>query len=445
VNLTGCEFENNVAGSTGGGGGMALWGDHELVLTDCQFVGNSSALGGGAIVQDNGSTLRGYDLHFEGNSANSSGGGVRKSSLAGFLHLEDCQFDSQTITSVDGYGGAGLYISGEAVLVNCSIESSTATGNAGNIGGGLHTYFGSSVYLESCTLRNNTAHSGGALFCRGSLTMDSCWVQGNSAATTGGAVGFADEAECLLQACTFVENSAGSDGGAAAFYLGSAPLFEACTFYGNDPDHLSLYAGAAPQLVRCLLTHAFNGPAVTSTPDAGVPALSCTDIWGNYGGDWTGIIADQQHTSDNFSANPRYCDHDADDLTLYDDSPCAAANSPCGQIVGAWGVNCESGVSAAPEVLPNAFALAPVTPNPFNPMTRVTYTLPEGGVVELAIYDAAGRLVRVLVGGETQTAGRYEVVWDGCDDTGRGQSSGLYFVRLRAGDREFTRKAVLIR
>ena len=78
---------------------------------------------------------------------------------------------------------------------------------------------------------------------------------------------------------------------------------------------------------------------------------------------------------------------------------------------------------------PEAMALFPNTPNPFNPSTRITYRIPEPGQVDLTIYNVLGQQVRVLVR-DHQSPGRYDVLWDGRDGFGRYVSSGVYFYRL---------------
>ena len=69
----------------------------------------------------------------------------------------------------------------------------------------------------------------------------------------------------------------------------------------------------------------------------------------------------------------------------------------------------------------------------------------EGGRIELSIFDSAGRLVRVLVSGNEESAGRYEKVWDGRDSSGREVSSGAYFYRLQVGESRETGKMLLVR
>lgn len=83
-------------------------------------------------------------------------------------------------------------------------------------------------------------------------------------------------------------------------------------------------------------------------------------------------------------------------------------------------------------------------PNPFNPVTTVSFELPVRQMVDLSIYDVSGRLVRTLVDG-SMNAGTHEMVWDGRSATGEAGASGVYFYRLQAENFSETRKMILIR
>ena len=113
----------------------------------------------------------------------------------------------------------------------------------------------------------------------------------------------------------------------------------------------------------------------------------------------------------------------------------------------------ESGWSAAgpgditgdePSPVPQANYLSQNFPNPFNPMTTIRFGLSERALVSLKVYDAAGRLVAVLVDEERQ-ADVYEEAWDGKDTGGSAVASGVYIYRLIAGDFRETRKMVVLR
>jgi len=87
-------------------------------------------------------------------------------------------------------------------------------------------------------------------------------------------------------------------------------------------------------------------------------------------------------------------------------------------------------------------------PNPFNPLTTITYEIP--GVrsderrVTLTIYSVDGSAVRTLVDRVAQP-GRQSVVWDGRDDGGRRVASGVYFYRLRSDDVSTERRMLLLK
>jgi hypothetical protein len=93
---------------------------------------------------------------------------------------------------------------------------------------------------------------------------------------------------------------------------------------------------------------------------------------------------------------------------------------------------------------PEAAYLRQNYPNPFNPATRIAFGLAAPEHVSLRIYDAAGRLVRVLVEG-ARPAGHYSELWDGRDSRSAAVASGIYFYRLQAGAFTETRKMVLTR
>jgi hypothetical protein len=88
--------------------------------------------------------------------------------------------------------------------------------------------------------------------------------------------------------------------------------------------------------------------------------------------------------------------------------------------------------------------LAQNTPNPFNPKTTIRFTLSSPAQTRLEIYDAAGRMIRVLLD-ETRAAGVQQVVWNGLDDAGRSVGSGVYFYRLKAGAFEQARRMTILK
>jgi flagellar hook assembly protein FlgD len=74
----------------------------------------------------------------------------------------------------------------------------------------------------------------------------------------------------------------------------------------------------------------------------------------------------------------------------------------------------------------------------------IRYELPKKTKVEIEIYDGAGRRVKTLLSGVVDR-GIYQLEWDGRDDKERQVSSGIYFVRMKAGEFESIKKLVYLR
>jgi len=88
---------------------------------------------------------------------------------------------------------------------------------------------------------------------------------------------------------------------------------------------------------------------------------------------------------------------------------------------------------------PDAFALGSAYPNPFNPTTQLNLGLSESGYVTMKVYNVMGQMVDVLVDGNMD-AGLYPIVWNASD-----LSSGVYFVKVEAGQNIATQKIMLVK
>ena len=89
--------------------------------------------------------------------------------------------------------------------------------------------------------------------------------------------------------------------------------------------------------------------------------------------------------------------------------------------------------------------LLPNHPNPFNPLTVITFELDRDGPVRLEVFDLSGRRVRSILDSTHTPAGRYVRTWDGLDDRGRAQPSGVYLYRLSGGTETAGRRMTLVR
>ncbi|SVD79483.1 uncharacterized protein METZ01_LOCUS432337, partial [marine metagenome] len=89
--------------------------------------------------------------------------------------------------------------------------------------------------------------------------------------------------------------------------------------------------------------------------------------------------------------------------------------------------------------LPTEVSLSNAYPNPFNPVTMLTYDVPSDMAVSMGIYDVRGRLVDELVN-DMREQGRYEITWNADQ-----HSSGVYMVKMTAGTAVKVQKIMLVK
>jgi len=90
-------------------------------------------------------------------------------------------------------------------------------------------------------------------------------------------------------------------------------------------------------------------------------------------------------------------------------------------------------------ISPAVFMLNSAYPNPFNPSTTVSYSIEKDINVNISIYNMSGQKVSELVNAN-QTVGNYSITWDASN-----QPSGLYFVRMSAGNQNSSQKIMLVK
>lgn len=83
-------------------------------------------------------------------------------------------------------------------------------------------------------------------------------------------------------------------------------------------------------------------------------------------------------------------------------------------------------------------------PNPFNPTSTLDYQIDSSCLVTISIYNLKGQHVRTLVS-KIHDIGKYNITWNGCDDTGKGVSSGIYFYRLTTSEHTRYKRVMLLK
>lgn len=87
---------------------------------------------------------------------------------------------------------------------------------------------------------------------------------------------------------------------------------------------------------------------------------------------------------------------------------------------------------------------AKATPNPLNPMTKLTFTLSQPGRVRVSVYDARGRFVKTLLDAN-RNVGEQSLTWDGSDARSRKVSSGVYLFRIQAPEAQDIQRVTVLK
>lgn len=527
-----------------------IYFENNLVVPEGIFLAGTGSLPGDVVI-DGGQT--GRILHCESllqstsienitfsngsafgpSSYDQSGGAIYAGNSS--LKISNCIFSGN---EADSHGGAIRINNSSILIVDCLFLDNRAP-NGG--GGAVDCSYDSATLIRNCDFDENTAAWGGALSCRANSSpiVSNSRFKNNSAEGNfgfGGAV-FSDfQATPVFTYSTFHGNNA-QYGGALASFQGAETNLENCTVTGNSASvgGGGLFCHDSSPMVTSTIVAFQNGTGIEAQGSS-APEISCTDVFGNTGGDWVGNVANLANTSDNLTADPNFCIQNPEkegEFSLQDDSPCGADANPCGTI-GAWAVGCSSvparlmtfeadwnGESAllswqtisngeppnfrltgalesesdqeweinfyddgggryiGEDPLANAdsglryvFRLYVIdnqgntslmgetkllsvpdfpgirdlkaSPNPFNPLTTISFNLGQSQQTRVSIYAVDGRRIKVLEQRQFE-AGDQAVKWDGTDSAGRTMSAGAYIALVEGEHQMQTVKLTMLK
>ncbi len=377
--LTGIDMIQNINKQ---GGGLALEENSNAIVTNCNIVNNSAPTAAGVMVRNSNPVMLNCLIADNTVSAPSGNGG-------GFVIIDsvvDISFCAITGNLATAYGGGFAFQTCPGGTVHhCLIQNNEASGDYG-VGGGIHVN-ASEIEFSYLTIVGNEA---------------------TGAYGTGGGVDVQFAPSPTVLNCTIADNSCGPIGNAGG---------------------LSCQWGGVPVIDKTIIAFSPVGEAMFCV--SGTPVVSCTDLYGNAGGD---AICGTD-AGGNFSADPLFCGAAGVEYHLQAGSPCAPGNHPSdpgecdGDLIGAEPVGCSTtAVSDSPEKVTQ---LLGNLPNPFNPRTTIFFVLAEPGPVTLRIFDLRGRQVDRFTWSELP-AGRQSVEWDGTNHAGRAMPSGVYLYQLEA-------------
>jgi len=420
VTISGCEISNN------SGGGMYLEGARSIDIVDCDF---------------------------EGNTSNTHGCGLWLELEGGVANIIGCRFvnNSRTVAGISG-GGARLQTAPSIADKVFNVQDCLFDGNIGSGSGGGLSFSSSdrtTATIQNCIFRANRSQTAGGLsyYLSGSLPFTpiiDCVFVDNVASGSAGGLFFTPWATIgTVLRCVFLRND-GYSAGAAQVQAGHG-RFESCTMAENRVFNGSVIQVSRTEPTTGELTLdrtivAFSGGTSGTSVNCGYNPghATCTNIFGNSGGDWVDCLAGQLGVQGNISKDPRFCNLADDDLGLDATSPCAPANSEVGcELIGAFPVACGEAAHLDADLQAAAPLELYAMPNPIETHAVLLFgeATIENGPSRVEIYDPAGRLVHADWVSQSST------VWRPASSL----APGVYLARVTQGTRSGTAKLVLAR
>ncbi len=83
-------------------------------------------------------------------------------------------------------------------------------------------------------------------------------------------------------------------------------------------------------------------------------------------------------------------------------------------------------------------------PNPFNPTTTISWSMPDKGIAEISVYNIKGQKVKTLTN-QAYAKGKHQLIWNGKNEYQQSVSSGIYFIRLEHNGKNQTKKVILMK
>ena len=421
------------------GGGIYCYYSSPQIL-NCHITENySDSYGGGIFCNYSNPIIKNNEIY--NNSSVAKGAGIASYDSDPVLINNDIH--NNTATHSYSYGGGLHFRDSSPSIINCTISD-----NISSVGGAISFMYSPGYSLINNSIKNNIANSGGGLYFHGQSNgvVINNLIVNNHASYSGGAL-FSSNSNPNLINNTISNNIADSCGGGLFFTSNNHSNIFNTIIYGNEAEigeQICLNSSNSdPNFYYSNIEDGLNGFGFTGT-------TSIEEYEGEY--------------ENNILLDPLFIEPEAGNFHLIQNSPCINTGTPdtiglnlpeydlAGDsriYDGIIDIGCFEWQGVSVDDLLNSVSIKPILnanyPNPFNPTTTISFSIPEESKVDLSIYNIKGQRVKSLVK-ESFESGNHSVVWNGVDDSGKSVGSGVYFYKLNVnGKSKLVKKCLLLK
>ena len=378
------------------------------------------------------------------------------------------------------HGRYRIYVGGNTTLLALGTESEYITFTGAGYNKWHHLYIhnsGDDDIVNYCIFTSGKAdidgdfdNKGGAICVRDcSPTISNSIFYNNSASSFGGAL-YLTNSNAIIIGNLFYQNEAVVGGGIYCFQ--SNPLIMNNTICNNVAEEngggFVVAHNSNPILINVILwgNIAVSGNQVHLYTNLALPDFYYCNIQGGieeFGISYNFVFEGIYENCIN--AYPRFTDIDLCDYHLLANSPCIDNGTPSGSLIppdfdividdllgydcfgSNYDIGCYEwlGVGVSNGEIENIKISLSNYPNPFNPSTIISFSIPKKSKVEVIVYNIKGQKVKKIVKNVFEK-GRHSVVWQGDDESGKSVGAGVYFYKLEVNRKtEAVKKCLLLK
>ena len=236
------------------------------------------------------------------------------------------------------------------------------------------------------------------------------------------------------------------------FLAGSETCCGSDIFDGNTEDFVELYNyGIEPININGWGFSDTDGTITTTAPDTSIAPGDFLVLW--YTGDNNGFPEINEKLSKD-GETIYIADANGNPIISYDFGPqtddISYGRFPDGSESWTYfssptpGTSNIESLQLQNELIPKSFTVFPAYPNPFNPVTTLSYDIPNKGFVDVTVYDMMGRAIKNLVRSD-QSYGYKSIKWNATNNQNQIVPAGVYIYKIEFGKLVVTRKMILLK